>query len=130
MAFPEAEVVAVDVGAPVLRYGAARARSLGVENVRFVQGNVENLFQFEDESFDWIQSTMFLHETSGKAMKNIFAETQRLLKPGGVVLHVEQPQYEKNMPLFEQAMRDWDSFYNNEPTWSIMHGLDIDSFMN
>jgi len=130
MAFPEAEVVAVDVGAPVLRYGAARARSLGVENVRFVQGNVENLFQFEDESFDWIQSTMFLHETSGKAMKNIFAETQRLLKPGGVVLHVEQPQYEKNMPLFEQAMRDWDSFYNNEPTWSTMHGLDIDSFMN
>lgn len=128
-AFPDAEVIGVDVGEPVLRYGAARARSLGIKNAKFVQGNVEHLSQFADESFDWVQSTMFLHETSGKAMKTIFAETYRLLKPGGIVLHVEQPQYEDHMPLFEQAMRDWDSFYNNEPAWSTMHGLDIDSYM-
>jgi hypothetical protein len=33
------------------------------------------------------------------------------------------------MPLFEQAMRDWDAFYNNEPFWTKMHEIDLDSLM-
>lgn len=128
-AFPDAEVVAVDVGAPMLRYGLARAKSLGIENVTFIQADVTDLSRFEDESFDWVQSTMFLHETSYKTMPEIFAETRRLLKPGGIVLHVEQPQYDEKMPLFEQAMRDWDAFYNNEPFWTKMHEIDLDAWM-
>ena len=128
-AFPEAEVVAVDVGAPMLRYGLARAKSMGITNVTFIQADVSDLSQFADESFDWIQSTMFLHETSYKSMQEIFAETQRLLTPGGIVLHVEQPQYAPDMPLFEQAMRDWDAFYNNEPFWTKMHEVDMDKWM-
>lgn len=128
-AFPDAELTIVDLGAPVLRYGLARAKSLGVDNVRFVQASGEDLSGFADESFDWIQTTMFLHELSTKAMRNIFAETRRLLKPGGIVLHVEQPQYTPEMPLFEQAMRDWDAFYNNEPFWSRMHEMDLDAEM-
>jgi len=128
-AFPDAEVIAVDAGAPMLRYGLARAKSLGVDNVKFVQADVSDLGRFADESFDWIQSTMFLHETSYKSMPLIFKETHRLLKPGGIVLHVEQPQYDEEMPLFEQAMRDWDAFYNNEPFWTKMHEIDLDDWM-
>lgn len=129
-AFPDAEVIAVDAGTPMLRYGLARAKSMGIENVTFIQGDVSDLQDmFEDESFDWVQSTMFLHETSYKTMPMIFAETQRLLKPGGIVLHVEQPQYSDDMPLFEQAMRDWDAFYNNEPFWTKMHEVDLDAWM-
>ncbi len=128
-AFPEAEMTIVDLGAPVLRYGLARAKSLGVENVSFVQASGEDLSGFADQSFDWIQTTMFLHELSTTALRNIFRETRRLLKPGGIVLHVEQPQYAPEMPLFEQAMRDWDAFYNNEPFWSRMHEMDLDQAM-
>lgn len=128
-AFPNAEVIAVDAGAPMLRYGLARAKTMGVENVTFVQDDVSDLSRFEDESFDWIQSTMFLHETSYKMMPMIFKETHRLLKPGGIVLHVEQPQYTEDMPLFEQAMRDWDAFYNNEPFWTKMHEVNLDDWM-
>lgn len=128
-AFPEAEIIAVDAGGPMLRYALARAKSMGIENVTWVQADAEDLSRYEDESFDWIQTTMFLHETSGKAMQRIFAETQRLLKPGGIVMHVEQPQYAADMPLYEQAMRDWDAFYNNEPFWTTMHELDMDAMM-
>jgi SAM-dependent methyltransferase len=128
-AFPEADMTVVDLGAPVLRYGLARAKSLGVDNVRFVQASGEDLSQFADGSFDWIQTTMFLHELSTTALRRIFAETRRLLAPGGIVLHVEQPQYAPEMPLFEQAMRDWDAFYNNEPFWSRMHEMDLDAEM-
>ncbi len=128
-AFPDAEVIAVDLGAPMLRYGLARAKSLGVENVSFVQADGSDLKQYEAGSFDWIQTTMFLHELSRTSMRQIFAECFRLLRPGGVMLHVEQPQYAPTMPLFEQAMRDWDSFNNNEPFWSTMHGIDLDALM-
>ncbi|MFM2043222.1 MAG: hypothetical protein RLY86_1798 [Pseudomonadota bacterium] len=128
-AFPEAEVVAVDVGAPMLRYGLARAKTMGIDNVTFVQADVADLSRFADGGFDWVQSTMFLHETSFGSMQRIFKETHRLLAPGGIVLHVEQPQYTAAMPLFEQAMRDWDAFYNNEPFWTKMHEVDLDSYM-
>ncbi|NBC36017.1 methyltransferase domain-containing protein [Novosphingobium sp. FSY-8] len=130
LAFPEAELTIVDLGAPVLRYGLARAKSLGVENVRFVQASGEDLRGiFADGSFDWVQTTMFLHELSTPALRNIMRESKRLLRPGGIVLHVEQPQYTPDMPLFEQAMRDWDAFYNNEPFWSHMHEMDLDAEM-
>lgn len=128
-AYPDAQMTVVDVGAPVLRYALGRAISLGVDNIDFVQANGEDLSRFEAQSFDWIQTTMFLHELSTSSMRNIMKETRRLLKPGGIVLHVEQPQYTADMPLFEQAMRDWDAFYNNEPFWSRMHEMDMDEEM-
>ena len=113
----------------MLRYAAARAASLGVENIRFVQADGADLSRFATGSFDWVQTTMFLHELSLASMKAIFAESRRVLAPGGVVLHVEQPQYAPTMPLFEQAMRDWDAFYNNEPFWSTLHEIDLDARM-
>lgn len=128
-AYPDAEVTVVDLGAPVLRYGLARAKSQGVENVRWVQASAEDLSIYPDASFDWVQTTMFLHELSSSSMRNIFAETRRLVKPGGIVLHVEQPQYTPDMPIFEQTMRDWDAFYNAEPFWSRMHEMDLDQAM-
>jgi SAM-dependent methyltransferase len=58
-------------------------------------------------------------------MQRILAEAYRVLKPGGLILHVEQPQYSPEMPLLEQMLRDWDAYNNNEPFWSAMHGLDL-----
>ena len=91
-AFPDAEVVALDVGGPMLRYGLARAKSMGVENTHFVQADASDLSRYPDASFDWVQTTMFLHELSYASMRAIFRESYRVLKPGGIVLHVEQPQ--------------------------------------
>jgi ubiquinone/menaquinone biosynthesis C-methylase UbiE len=124
MAFPDAEVIGIDTGAPMLRYGNARAVALGIKNVKFMQLNAEDT-GFETESFDWIQTTMFLHETSMKAMFNIGSEIFRMLKPNGLSLHIEQPQYSDKMPLFEQFIRDWDAFNNNEPFWGAMHDVDM-----
>lgn len=128
-AYPDAELTVVDLGTPVLRYGLARAKSLGVDNVRFVQASGEDLSRYPDHSFDWVQTTMFLHELSLPALRNILRESRRLVKDGGIVLHVEQPQYTPDMPYFEQAMRDWDAFYNAEPFWSRLHEMDLDAEM-
>ncbi|HBB32200.1 MAG TPA: SAM-dependent methyltransferase [Cyanobacteria bacterium UBA8803] len=123
-AYPDAEIIAIDVAAPMLRYGHARAQDLGVNNITFIQMDGTNT-GFADESFDWIQTTMFLHETSYKAIHRILTEIYRLLRRGGFTLHIEQPQYTKDMPLYEQFIRDWDAYYNNEPFWSTMHDIDV-----
>jgi len=125
MAFPDAEVIAIDTAAPILRYAHARARALGVKNIRFIQADAENLPQFPDGHFDWVQTTMFLHELSGKSLPAIIKEGYRVLADGGLMFHLEQPQYTDDMPLFEQFMRDWDAFNNNEPFWSAMHSINL-----
>ncbi|WP_373486448.1 class I SAM-dependent methyltransferase [Blastomonas sp.] len=129
LAFPDCEVIAIDTAAPSLRYAHARAQSLGATNIRFVQANAEDLSRWSDESFDWVQTTMFLHETSGTALPRIIGEGYRVLKAGGLMLHLEQPQYSDDMPLYEQFIRDWDAFNNNEPFWSAMHALDLKAIM-
>ena len=122
-AFPGAEVHAVEIGAPMLRYAHARAESLGVP-IHFSQQNAEAM-DFEDESFDLIVSHILLHETSKKAIRRIMAECHRLLRPGGLMLHGEVPQY-ASMPVFDAFMLDWDTYNNNEPFWGTVHDMDLE----
>ncbi|QGN54425.1 class I SAM-dependent methyltransferase [Novosphingobium sp. Gsoil 351] len=128
-AFPDAEVIAIDTAGASLRYGAARAAGLGVRNIRFVEANGEDLSRWPDGHFDWVQTTMFLHELSAKAMPRLLKECHRVLAPGGLIFHIEQPQYSAAMPLYEQFMRDWDAFNNNEPFWTAMHAQDLKQVM-
>jgi ubiquinone/menaquinone biosynthesis C-methylase UbiE len=127
--YPDAEVIAIDAGAPMLRYGAARANSLGIKNVKFIQADAAAMNDLKDADFDWVQTTMFLHETGGKSIHKIFKEIGRVTKPGGLNLHIEQPQYTQQMSMYEQFMRDWDAYYNAEPYWGHMHDLQPEDLM-
>lgn len=121
-AWPEAEVHAIDLGAPVLRYGHGRAESMG-RAVHFSQQNMEHT-RFEDASFDLVTSNIVLHEVSRKALDNIMKECRRLLRKGGIMLHGEGPQYHGVAP-FEQSVLDWDTHYNAEPFIGSLHDLDL-----
>ena len=128
-AFPEADIVAIDISAPMLRYGHARATSLGVKNITFMQMSGEDLSTFADGSFDFVMTSIFLHELSTKSLPKIMGEGYRVLTSGGAMLHLEQPQYDDDMPVYEQFIRDWDSYNNNEPFWSAMHEIDLDELL-
>ena len=106
-AFPDAEVHGIDVSAPCLRYAHARACALGVD-VHFHQINAEET-PFSDESFDLIVSRILLHETFAKALPQIMRECHRLLKPGGVMVHCDAPQFECLTP-YQASLRDWDAY--------------------
>lgn len=110
--YPDAEVVAIDAAPGPLAYGSARAKMQGQE-VHFQQMCADDL-AFEDESFDVVWSSMFLHELSKKQRANAFAEAYRVLKPGGLILHMELPP-NGEMSAFDGFYLDWDSYYNNEP---------------
>ena len=120
-AWPEAEVYAIDVGAPVLRYAHARAESLG-KRVHFSQQNAERT-DFADGFFDLIVSHILVHETSHTAIREIMREAKRLLAPGGVIVHAETPPYRALEP-FDAFMLDWDTRNNNEPYWGASHEID------
>jgi SAM-dependent methyltransferase len=121
--FPGAEVWAIDTAAPMLRYGHARAKSLGYSNVHFVQMDAENI-TLPDASFDLITTAQFWHETSTVALRRIMKAIHAKLAPGGLTLSLEQPPF-RGMSPYEAFIRDWDSHNNNEPFWTTLHDMNM-----
>ena len=121
-AFPDAHVHALDVSAPMVRYGHARAQALG-KVVHFSQQNAEHT-DFADNTFDLVVSHILLHETAHTALCNIFKECHRVLKPGGLMVHCETPLY-SGMDAYDQFILDWDTYNNNEPFWGPLKDLDL-----
>jgi ubiquinone/menaquinone biosynthesis C-methylase UbiE len=113
--FPAAEVHGIDVGASLLRYAHARARYLEVP-IHFSQQNGEQT-DFPEGGFDLVYSSALLHETSAKAIRRIFAECLRVLRPGGVMIHLEVPFRAETATAFDWVRADYESRYNNEPFW-------------
>lgn len=111
-AYPAAEVIAIDAAPGPLAYGSARAKMQG-QAVHFRQMCADSL-AFEDGSFDAVWSSMFLHELSKKQRASALAEAYRVLRPGGLMLHMELPP-NAQMGAFDGFYLDWDSYYNNEP---------------
>jgi len=118
--FPEAEVHGIDVAAPCLRYAHARAEAQG-RAIHFQQMNAESL-DFPDASFDVVFSSMFLHEIPRKGIEKIIAEAHRVLRPGGLMLHMELPPNSQLSP-YDAFYLDWDSAYNNEPFYKPFRDL-------
>jgi ubiquinone/menaquinone biosynthesis C-methylase UbiE len=111
-AYPEAEVHGIDVAAPGLAYASARAKMQG-RAVDFHQMASDSL-DFPDASFDLVFSSMFLHELSRKTIDKTLQEARRVLRPGGLMLHMELPP-NTQMGAFEGFYLDWDCYYNSEP---------------
>ena len=121
-AFPEAEVYALDVGAPMLRYAHARAEALG-KRVHFSQQNAEAT-DFPDGFFDLVISQIIIHETSRRALPRIVKECKRLLRRGGLMLHMDGLDW-GGLDPYDAAIPDWDTYYNNEPFIGPMHDLNL-----
>lgn len=119
--FPEAAVTAIDVAAPVLRYGHARAESMGVP-IHFQQMNATQM-SFEDNSFDVVFSSMFLHELPLKDIRAYLKEAFRVLKPGGLLWQMELPPMNQ-MPAYDNFYLNWDTYYNNEPFYGTFRKQD------
>jgi ubiquinone/menaquinone biosynthesis C-methylase UbiE len=104
----------------MLRYGHARAEALRVP-VHFSQQNAERT-DFPAASFDVVISHLALHETSRSALPRILAECHRLLKPHGVMLHLEIP---RGATSAEKFFYNWEVYNNNETFAQFLTDLDL-----
>jgi len=120
--WPDLEIHAIDPAAPNVRYGHARCKNMG-KQIHFHQMDGAHL-NFEDDSFDIVWSAMVLHEMPTQEVLKLFKESYRVLKPGGLMLHMELP-LNADVEPYEQFYIDWDSYYNKEPFYKSLRDLDV-----
>jgi len=111
----------VDVAPPLLRYAHARAESMGAR-VHYRQMDASQCDFDGEPGFDIVWSSMFLHELPPKKVHAVFREAHRLLRPGGLMLHMELPPNCRTTP-FESFYFDWDSYYNQEPYYKAYRDM-------
>ncbi len=121
--FPGADVHGIDVARPFVRFAHAFAEDAGIA-VHFAEMDA-GATGFEDESFDLIVSIIMFHETSKAQAHAILKECHRLLKPGGLALHLDVPYQPSRIPLVKQVTNNWQVRHNGEPFWSGFAALDM-----
>jgi SAM-dependent methyltransferase len=121
-AFPGTEVHAIDLAAPMIKYGHRRAEKMG-RTIHFSQQNVERT-KFADNTFDMVVSTILLHELPPTAIRRMIAESYRVLKPGGLAAHLDLPPYNRQSH-YHSFLMDWETRNNGEPYWRMFHKLDL-----
>ena len=121
--FPNAEIHAIDTSAPALRFGHGQAEAVH-KAIHFSQQNAEDP-DFPDGHFDLIVSHALLHETSRSATGRIFSACRRLLKPGGVMAHIEIPARREILSPWEYLRSSYEAFYNQEPFWNGLTEIDL-----
>lgn len=126
-AYPDAELHAVDVGAPMLRYAHARAVALG-KKVHWHQRDVRDT-RFPDGHFDLVTSSIMFHEVHPDEIGAVFREAWRVLAPGGVMAHIDIPNYFAYPDPLLVSLVHADTFHNNEPFWGEMHRRDLVQLM-
>lgn len=123
-AFPEAEIVALDLSEA---YVHLAERRFGREGVKFQVGAGEDL-AFSDQTFDAVYSVFLFHELPHDVRLNILRESHRVLKESGVFAFVDSLQL-GDTPDLDQSLKQFpirfhEPFYRNyikTPMTELLH---------
>lgn len=88
--FPDLNISAVDLSEPYLN--EARRAASAAKNARFIGAPAEKL-PFADASVDILTTVYLFHELPPKVRREVAAEIARVLKPGGLYVHLDSVQY-------------------------------------
>ncbi len=119
-AFPSAEVIGVDLAAPLLELAHSDAAARGLD-IRFRQANCAAT-GLEADSADLVTATMLLHELPPPLVRATLAEAARLLHPGGLLRVLDfQPTGDpvRDLAMVEHSAR------NNEPFMAELFRCDV-----
>jgi SAM-dependent methyltransferase len=122
-AFPEAEVWGIDLAGPCLKLAHAQAERLG-RAIRYRQADARST-GLSDGSADVVTGTMVLHEMPAAAVRDVIAESARLLKPGGAIRFLEFAMTGdpfRDATVYEHGDR------NNEPFIPVLFDSDVEGF--
>lgn len=80
-----ASVTGIDLSEVAIEQARGRAKEEGLERIRFLEMNAEDL-DFPDDSFDLVCGSAILHHLD---LEQAYSELSRVLKPGGRAVFVE-----------------------------------------
>ena len=118
-AFPEAEVIGIELAAPCLQLAHRKAKEQQL-NINFRQANA-CATGLEDQSCDLVTATMLIHEIPEEEMQGFFEETARILAPGGLLRILD---FQKTGQPVRDVVMDQHGARNNEPFMPPMMAAD------
>ena len=109
--YTDMEVVGVDISERMIAYANAQAMVQMLSNVRFQVMNILKPLAFPDASFDLVNGRFVGVFMPPQMWPALFAESLRILTPGGIVRFTEfewgmsnKPTYEKMCGMIHQAL--------------------------
>jgi ubiquinone/menaquinone biosynthesis C-methylase UbiE len=121
----EARIDAIDLSAPCLRLAARDAERAGARHVRFRQMDCTQT-DYPAGSFDLVTSTMLLHEQPPAVVERTLAESARLLRPGGRMVHLD---FLPAADEFSRLIHFGHARRNNEPFMEPLARMDLASVL-
>jgi len=118
--YPKAQVVGLDLSAPVLELAHAQAEAMGLAlDLRQRSCTDTGL---PDSSCDLVTATMLIHELPPEVLVRTFQETARVLAPGGEVRILDF--HPTGQPVRDVVMCDH-GLRNNEPYMPMLFDTDV-----
>lgn len=117
----DAEVTGIDIAAPALRLAAQLGAEAQARGLRYVQADARRT-GLPDGCADVVTSTMVLHEMPPEVIAGMLAEAGRLLRPGGLSIHLD---FLPADDAFARLLHFGHGRRNNEPFMEPLARMDL-----
>ncbi len=114
-AFPEVELLGIDLSGEYLRQASHFLNSRGKKFAQLIRANAEKI-PFPNSSMQALTCVFLLHELPRKARQNVIDECWRVIEPGGVFVLADSIQIEDS-PQFSVIMEDFHKIFH-EPYYN------------